>query len=105
MFNIFKHKKDTEKLPLNVMASHYLYESFLKHNNIDKAKQYARNQLARLLYKEFPDLTFEVVAKSDSHVYYRLPEELQQVFQALSNSIDAEAQLLVELNRLKNDYK
>lgn len=103
MFSLTKWYQHKEKFPLSVMASHYLYESFIKDNDIDKAKQFAKDQVAKLLHKEFPNLDFEVVAKSASHVYYKLPDRLQEVFKALSNSIDAEAKLLIELNRLKYD--
>ncbi len=90
-------------LPINIMASYYLHESFAKDKDVKKAKDYARHKLAKVLYKEFSNLEFEVVASSEDHIYYKLPTALTDVFKALEAAMDAEISLLVEISKLKEN--
>ena len=105
LVTLFRNPPPTTRVAISTAASHHLHEAYTKYQDIDTAKSTARQKVMKLLYKEFPNLSFEVVAKSDSHVYYRVPEQVQHLFKLVDNCIEAESSLLLELEKIKGELK
>ena len=105
LVTLFRNPPPSTRLAISTVASHHLHEAYNKHQDINTAKSTARQKVIKLLYKEFPNLSFEVVAKSDSHVYYRIPEQLQSLFKLVDNYIEAESNLLLELEKVRDELK
>lgn len=90
-------------IPLNVIASHYLYTFYSSSRDIDSAILETKRKMARILYKEF-DTDIKVVGSSDKHVYWQIPDKLKALFDTLDETVESEASLLLHMQSIGDKH-
>lgn len=85
---------------LDQFTAHYV-----KTGNLEASRQIATSYAATMLYQQFPNEKFEIVAEGGGHRYMRPPPRLMPLFSAIRQGLENHAEYLELHHQLTQDSK